>query len=569
MKGPTPDRNDNPMVDHVKDQFVSGEMSRSGFLRYATLLGVGLAEATAFANFVRPQTAAAAVRAVEAVKPQRGGTLRALESLQQISDPRTVSSVFSANVLRQPLEYLTLTNAKNITRPYLLQKWTPDKQAKVWTLTLRKGIKFHNGQELTSDDVVWNIKGWLDPNVGSSVLGLLAPVLSANDVEKVDRYTVRLHLNRSQVALPEYLFHYAAVILPAGYEPPDIKAGESITKGLIGTGPFILQSYSPQQNAEATRNPNYWQKGADGKALPYLDAIDWIDLGPQSTEAAALAALGSGQADTYYPSAAAYHQFKNKRGFNAGIVPSINVELVVMRTDMAPFTDPKVRQAFKVLQDRKTIANLAYAGDAQLGFDAHFGPADPDFVPMPIPKYDVAKAKHLLASSHVWKAWGNKQLTLVVQDVHLETTIGQAYARMLKKAGVNVKVQAFPPSEYGANWNNYHFSITEWSHRPLNTMVNDLAYTKEAMPTKQNPGGWNETRWVNKEYLAALQAAESTPNLKERKKYIARAQKIQAQDGGIGAPAFFEVPRITNSRVVGLTPHPSDYMLVTSAWIKS
>jgi peptide/nickel transport system substrate-binding protein len=568
VKGPSRDRKDNPLVDHVKDQYVSGEMSRSDFLRFATLLGVSLSGATAFANAVRPAAAKAAVRTVAAT-PKRGGTLRALEGLQQISDPRTVSSVFSANVLRQTLEYLTLTDAHNITHPYLLQKWTPNKTAKVWTLPLRKGIRFHNGQELTADDVIWNIKGWLDPNVGSSVLGLLGPVLSPNDVEKVDKYTVRLHLKRSQVAVPEYLFHYAAVILPASYEPPDIKAGESITKGLIGTGPFILNSYTPQQNALGVRNPAYWQQGADRKPLPYLDSIAWIDLGPQSTEAAALSALQAGQVDTVYPSAAGYHQFKNKPGFRAGIVPSINVELIVMRTDMAPFTDPKVRQAFKLIQDRKAIANLAYAGDAQLGFDAHFGPADPDFVAMPIPKQDIAKAKALLASSHVWKAWGNKTLTLAVQDVHLEVTIGLAYQRMLKKAGINVKLQAIPPSEYGPNWNNYQFTITEWSHRPLNTMVNDLAYTREAMPTKKNPGGWNETRWVNNAYLAALEAAEATPDLKERKKHIAQAQKIQAESGGIGAAAFFEVPRITNARVKNLGPHPSDYMIATTAWISS
>ncbi len=102
--------------------------------------------------------------------------------------------------------------------PYLLESWTPSDDLKTWTLNLRKGVKWSNGEDMVADHIVWNIQRWLDPNVGSSVLGLFKGFMlkdvdtgqknedgtakmttelwDANAIEKVDDHTIKLNGNR-------------------------------------------------------------------------------------------------------------------------------------------------------------------------------------------------------------------------------------------------------------------------------------------------------------------------------------------------------------------------------------
>ena len=83
-----------------------------------------------------------------------------------------------ANIVRQINEYLTETGPDNITRPYLLEKWEASEDVKTWDLFLKKGIKFNNGDEFNADDVMFTFGEWLNPDVGSSMLGLLASLES-------------------------------------------------------------------------------------------------------------------------------------------------------------------------------------------------------------------------------------------------------------------------------------------------------------------------------------------------------------------------------------------------------
>src|SRR3989449_8145251 len=142
---------------------------------------------------------------------------------------RTVPATFDwgerSNQARHILEYLTITGRDNITRPYLAEAWEASEDLRTWTLKLRQGVRWSNGDMFNADDVVYNITRWLDPRVGSSNLGLFDAMVSATEmgqrgpdgqpilsksmttgaVEKLDDYTVRLHLNRPVLALPKNL----------------------------------------------------------------------------------------------------------------------------------------------------------------------------------------------------------------------------------------------------------------------------------------------------------------------------------------------------------------------------
>jgi peptide/nickel transport system substrate-binding protein len=574
LEPPRPDPKGNPMLEHVKDQYVTGKMSRRQFMRYSTLLGMSVGAAGTFLAACGGAEGGegAAPKQTEGgkadlSKAKRGGTYRIGSEIIEVDHPHRLSWVQSSNVLRQVNEYLTITDSENVTHPYLLEKWEVNDGADVWTLHLRQGIKWTDGKDLTTDDVYWNFQSWFDPEVGSSVLGLLGPYLDLNGVEKVDKYTIRLNLKAPQIAVPEHLYHYPAQILQQGYEPPDLKKGESLAARTIGTGPFIMKEFKVGGGAHVVRNPNYWRKAPDGKPLPFLDEIVWTDLGAES--APYFAALDSGQLDSMYgPDVEGFQHFKDKSGFQVERVQTAQTALIRMRVDMEPFTDKDVRNAFKLVQPREEMANTAYFGAVDLGHDAHFAPADPDYVKKEIPPQDIEQAKALLAGSVVWKKWGRRPVKMTYKnDTRFEPVMAEIFQRSAKEAGIEIALDQRPATEYWPRWNHYHFGITQWTHRPLNTMVNALAYTKEALPPDEKSGNWNETRWTNDEFLGLLDKANATVDLDERLGLISQMEDIQADDGGIGLPMFYNIFNVVANRVKNHRGHPTDYLQVTEAWV--
>jgi peptide/nickel transport system substrate-binding protein len=195
----------------------------------------------------------------------RGGTYTASMQLQLLDHPARLSWVEGANIVRQFGEYLTETGPDNITRPYLAERWEASEDVKTWDLYLRKGVTWNNGDDFTADDVMFTFGEWLNEDVGSSMLGLLAYLRGMQDVEKVDDYHIRLHLQYGDIGVPEHLFHYPAIILHRDFEG-------DIIKQPVGTGAFLLEEYAEGERAVFKRREDYWRTGEDGKPLPYLDS---------------------------------------------------------------------------------------------------------------------------------------------------------------------------------------------------------------------------------------------------------------------------------------------------------
>ena len=244
-------------IPELKELYQKGRITRREFLRNATLLGMSAMAAYAFVSPFSPKRAMAAT-------PQRGGTWTCAMSLQLIDHPARLSWSEGANVVRQVAEYLSNTGPDNITRPWLCEKWVASEDLKTWDLYLRKGIKFNNGQMMTAEDVIFTMNQWLNKDVGSSMLGLLSYWGGPQNIEKVDDYHIRLHLEAGNIGVPEHLWHYPGVILPRNFEGDFIKQP-------IGTGAFTLEEYAEGERAVLKARKDYWQNGADGKSLPYLD----------------------------------------------------------------------------------------------------------------------------------------------------------------------------------------------------------------------------------------------------------------------------------------------------------
>ena len=542
----------HPAVYELKRDVEKGKMTRREFIRYATLLGMSAAAATQMSGLVKPlNTFASPVN--------RGGTLKVSSSVQKVTHPAQFSWVAPSNQLRQVAEYLTYTDENNVTHPYLLKDWQVSDDLKTWTLNLRKGIKFNNGDEFTADDVVFTLNQWLNKDVGSSLLGMVGSYLSPSGIEKTDPYQVKLHLSKAEIAVPEHMFHYPALVLNhRTFEGDFIKRPH-------GTGPYKLELYREGERCVLKRRNNYWKKGEDGKPLPYMGGMQFIDMGSEMSPQ--IAAIKAGEIHMIDMSDAGgtevYQALRDDTNINILSAITGQTRLLRMRVDMNPWNDNRVRMALKFCQHREKILALAYFGQGRQGQDCHVSPIHPEYCLKPIPAYNPQKAKQLL------KEAGYKRGL----DINLAVGSGWSdvvrYAEVLKQdaapAGFRINIQTMPNSQYWEKWTEVDLGVTPWTHRPLGTMVLNLAYIGD---DKSKPVPWNETRWVDNEFSLLLERANGTLDVDERRKIFCKLEEIQMTRGSIGVAWWRNVWLVTRKTVQGVKSHPTLYMLFNKAWLK-
>ena len=543
------------------EQLRQGRISRRDFLRTATLLGMSAGAATLAAACTTPEAttgstsstgsgeAEAAPAAVGGIV--RGGTLRIGMLLQQIDHPARFSWVEAANVARQVGEYLTETGPDNLTRPFLLDSWEANDDVTEWTLNLKQGIKFNNGDELTTDDVMFSFSQWLDEDIGSSMLGLLSYLDGMNSVEQVDDYTIKLHLNSGNIGVPEHLFHYPAIILHRNFEGDYIKQP-------IGTGPFTLDEYNQDERAVLKARSDYWRMGEDGNPLPYLDEVVYVNLDKDATVAAML----GGQVDSIYnPGPSQWQATKDSPDFN--VIPASTAQTIVLRTrvDLEPWDDNRVRTALKMCQDREKILQLAYFGQGDLGIDAHVAPVHPAYAEKPIPAYDPEGAKALLEEYAAEKGIELPlAVTLATKNDQAEPEMAQALKELAAPAGFDITLDITEPDGYWDRWTEVDLGLTSWTHRPLDTMVLPLAYTAAAI------GNWNETRWTDDEFETLLRQAEATLDVEARREIMSQIEDIMQERGPIGISHWRSVWNITRNNFENVKAHPTSYDLLYDVW---
>jgi peptide/nickel transport system substrate-binding protein len=550
----------HPALPLAYQQLEQGRISRRDFLRVSTLLGLSAGVAYAAAACGSPQTAEAPATeappeeapATEEPKSTivRGGTFSRAMELQQIDHPARFSWVQQSNVVSQVAEYLTQTGSDNITRPYLLEKWEASDDVKEWTLYLRKGVKFNNGDELTADDVMFNFEQWLDPDVGSSMLSLLSYLRGMEDVEKVDDYTVKMYLQEGNIGVPEHLFHYPAPIMHRNFEGDFIKQP-------IGTGGFTLEEYSEGERAVLKRREDYWRMGEDGQPLPYLDEIIYVSMAKD----AGVAAVQSGQVDALYqPRASDWQALKDLPTHQVLTAPTAVTTVLRVRVDLEPWSDNRVRRALFMCQDREKIGQLAYYGQVDLGLDAHIAPVHPEYCEKDIPEYNPEQAKVLLTEAGYPDGL---TVTLATKNDLEEPEYAQALKEMAAPAGFNIELDITEPGGYWDRWTEVDLGMTSWTHRPLGTQVFRLGYTSDA---DGNPVEWNETRWVDEEFEGLLAQAEATLDIEARRELMCQIEDIFMERGPIGIAFWKQVWNIVPKTFHNITAHPTEYDLLHEVW---
>ena len=547
---------EHPFVPTLKRQLVERQIERREFLRYATLLGMAAPTAYAFVAKVTGEKLIAPAEAQGALP--KGGTLRLAMRCQDLKSPHTYSWIESSNSARQVLDYLTVTGVDNITRPSLVEKWEPSPDLKTWTLRLRKTVKWHNGRQFTADDVVWNLKRVLDPKTGSSVLGLMKGFLledvetgekdekgnpkkssrlwDANAIQKVDDFTVRLNGKSAQLAVPEQLFHYPLLILDPA-ENGEFKVGSN------GTGAFTLTANEVgRKQVLKARKEGYWGGG------PHLDQLEFIDLGDDP--AASVSALASKQVDGLYGTDIVQLEALQK-------IPHVQMYQVATAytatarmQPVKPFDDKRVRQAMRYAIDSNAVLQIAHRGLGQPGEHHHVSPVHPEYAKLAPPQRDVARAKKLLAEAGYPN--GIDVEIICRPQPAWELLAVQAMVEQWKEAGIRVKINVMPSTQYWEVWTKVPFGFTTWAHRPLGIMSLALAY--------RSGGPWNESKYSNPEFDRLLTQAEGTLDVASRRETMSRLEAILQEDGPIVQPVWRAIFTFHDKRVLGFKPHPTLYI---------
>jgi peptide/nickel transport system substrate-binding protein len=280
-------------------------------------------------------------------EPQPGGTLQlAFEANPDNLNPFTMSSLVSALVVEQIYDTLFVFDENLASQPNLCTEFeAPDNTTYIFHLA--ENATFSDGTPVTADDVKFSLESYKDPEIGAR-----SWAAAIDTVEAVDPHTVQVNLSAPYAPLIGYLsWQYNPIVSKAFYEANN---GE-IEQVAMGSGPFVIEDFVPDQVIKFRKNENYWQE-----ELPYLDAMEWLILPDDQARVAALRGGEVQNAD--FIDHQAVQSFENNPDWTVYEVATLTHGTTVINCSQGPLADARVRQALSYAIDRNEFVEGAALG---------------------------------------------------------------------------------------------------------------------------------------------------------------------------------------------------------------
>lgn len=475
--------------------------------------------------------------------PKPGGTVRMSTLKGLVSKNPLVGTQSTEKRIRQLMfEPLLDIGPKGDIQPNLAQSWETSRDGRIHTFFLRRGVKFHNGREMTAEDVKFAMDYTMNPKNGAHGFTLLKGV---SLTEAVDRYTLKVHL---QSANPGFLSSVANIaafsVIPKG------SLEEGVTNPADfppGTGPFKIVEWVPGHRIVFERFRDYWGHKA------FLDRVVFLVVRDATVQ---FTALRSGDVEmverTPYPWVKEIVEGKVK-GINVAPASHAGFRRVTFNVTAAPFNNKMLRQAVAHAIDKKEILQAAYFGFGEITDQKYPRGHVWHMEGIPFPPFNPNKAKALLKDA----GYKGETIELSVRQGEDAQDEALALQAQLRRIGMTIKLDVMEPASYTSRRRegNFAFSFdgSSFDPDPWSTYAPDFQCQADLKKRVQNYSGY-----CDKDVDALFKRTETELDPARRREIVRRILTQLAEDLPSVNVAF--VPRFYTFRdfIKGFTTDPSE-----------
>jgi peptide/nickel transport system substrate-binding protein len=478
-------------------------------------------------------------------KPKQGGKLRvATESSSAADTLDPAKGMLGTDYARGFMIYSGLTELDaHLGAKMALAESFDTRDARVWTVKLRKDVRFHDGKSLVPADVVYSLTRHKDPAVASKVKTLADQFVS---VTASGPNEVTITLATPNADLPAMLADSHFLI---------VKDGVKDFRTAVGTGAFKLREFSPGVRTVVVRNPNYWKPG-----LPHLDEIEMIGIADESARVNALLSGDIHLVDPVSPRSTA--RIKATPGFTVLETKTGQYTDLIMRDEGGITGNRDFRLGLKHLFNREQYLKSILLGYGEIGNDQPIDPTNKYyFSGLPQRTFDIDKAKFHFKKAGLGSAVLQLYASPAAEDSLEIATLLQQVA---PQGGLNLQINRVPGDGYWpTHWMKHPLSFGNINARPTADVIFTQFFKSDAP--------WNEANWKNQKFDQMLLAARGEPNEAKRKQIYADMQVLVHNEGGVGIPMFLSVLDAHTSKLKGLGTVPTaglmGYMFAEHVWL--